>query len=89
MSSKKQMTKFVFIVLSFGAAIGLGVIWGLPGYINKYGGFYFFLIYIFALLIVAVPLLIFEFNLGNLRRKSIINIFDKESVRFSRFMCWF
>ncbi|WP_338991559.1 sodium-dependent transporter [Spiroplasma endosymbiont of Seladonia tumulorum] len=89
MSSKKQMTKFGFIVSSLGAAIGLGVIWGLPGYINKYGGFYFFVIYIFALLIVGVPLLIFEFNLGNLRRKSVINIFDKESVRFSRFMGWF
>ncbi|WP_241568790.1 hypothetical protein [Spiroplasma endosymbiont of Megaselia nigra] len=64
------MTKFGFIVSSLGAAIGLGVIWGLPGYINKYGGFYFFLIYIFELLIVGIPLLIFEFNLGNLRRAS-------------------
>ncbi|WP_338956110.1 sodium-dependent transporter [Spiroplasma endosymbiont of Polydrusus cervinus] len=89
MSSKKQMTKFGFIVSSLGAAIGLGVIWGLPGYINKNGGFYFFLIYILAMLIVGVPLLIFEFNLGNLCRKSVINIFDKESVRFSRFMGWF
>ncbi|WP_425378652.1 sodium-dependent transporter [Spiroplasma endosymbiont of Polydrusus pterygomalis] len=89
MSIKKQMTKFGFIVSSLGAAIGLGVIWGLPGYINKNGGFYFFLIYILAMLIVGVPLLIFEFNLGNLRRKSVINIFDKESVHFSRFMGWF
>ncbi|UNF62583.1 SLC5/6 family protein [Spiroplasma poulsonii] len=89
MSNKKQMTKFGFIVSSLGAAIGLGAIWGLPGYINKNGGFYFFLIYIFAMLIVGVPLLIFEFNLGNLRRKSVINIFEKESVCFSKFVGWF
>ena len=89
MRNKKQMTKFGFIVSSLGAAIGLGVIWGLPGYIIKNGGFYFFLIYIFAMLIVGIPLLIFEFNLGNLRRKSVINIFDKESVQFSKFVGWF
>ncbi len=86
MSNKKQTTKFGFVVSSLGVAIGLGVIWGLPGYINKNGGFYFFLIYIFAMLIVGVPLLIFEFNLGNLRRKSVINIFDKESACFSKFV---
>ncbi|WP_158676158.1 hypothetical protein [Spiroplasma poulsonii] len=34
MSNKKQMTKFGFIVSSLGAAIGLGAIWGLPGYIR-------------------------------------------------------
>lgn len=89
MNNQKQMTKFGFIVSSLGVAIGLGVIWGLPGYINKNGGIYFFLIYIFAMLIVGVPLLIFEFNLGNFRRKSIINIFDKENIYFSRFIGWF
>ena len=89
MNKKKQMSKVGFIVSSLGAAIGLGVIWGLPGYINKNGGFYFFLLYIVAMIIVGIPLLIFEFNLGNLRRKSVINIFEKENIKVSKFIGWF
>lgn len=89
MKEKKQMGKFGFIFSSLGAAIGLGVIWGLPGNINQYGGIYFFFAYIATLLIVGVPLLIFEFNLGNLRRKSVIDIFDKENMKVSRFIGWF
>ncbi|AHF57566.1 sodium-dependent transporter [Spiroplasma eriocheiris] len=89
MKKQKEVSKIGFIVSTLGAAIGLGNVWGFPTLLKQDGGLSFLVLYIFALIVCSVPLLIFEFNLGNLRRKSAIRIFDEENPTVGGFMGWF
>ncbi|AOX43706.1 sodium-dependent transporter [Spiroplasma sp. NBRC 100390] len=89
MKKKRHVSKFGFIVSTLGAAIGLGNVWGFPTLLKANGGLAFFVLYILAIVTCAIPLLILEFNIGNMRRKSLINIFDEENPTASRFIGWF
>ncbi|AXF95535.1 sodium-dependent transporter [Spiroplasma phoeniceum] len=89
MKKKKHVSKFGFIVSTLGAAIGLGNVWGFPTLLKQNGGLAFFVLYILAIITCGIPLLILEFNIGNMRRKSLINIFDEENPKASGFIGWF
>jgi NSS family neurotransmitter:Na+ symporter len=63
-------SKFGFIMAAAGSAVGLGNIWRFPYLTGEHGGAAFVLVYIFCVVLVAVPMLINEIALGRLTGKN-------------------
>lgn len=63
-------TRIGFIMASIGGAIGLGNVWRFPYVTGKYGGASFLLVFLGALVLVALPLLIVEFGLGRTTKRN-------------------
>ncbi|MBI3218499.1 MAG: sodium-dependent transporter [Bacteroidetes bacterium] len=63
-------SKFGFIMAAAGSAVGLGNIWRFPYLTGENGGAAFVLVYIFCVVLVAVPMLINEIALGRLTAKN-------------------
>ena len=53
-----------FILVSAGCAVGLGNVWKFPYICGQNGGALFVLIYLIFLVILGMPILIFEFSVG-------------------------
>ncbi|UTW54483.1 sodium-dependent transporter [Kordiimonas sp. SCSIO 12610] len=63
-------SRIAFILVTAGAAVGLGNVWGFPYVAGKNGGGGFMLIYLLALTFVATPVLMAELLLGRMGRAS-------------------
>lgn len=72
-------SKFSFILVAAGSAIGLGNIWRFPIMVGQNGGAVFVLIYLFMVLFFALPILVAEISLGKAGQKSVVGIFKKFS----------
>ena len=59
-----------FLVAAIGGAIGLGNVWKFPYVTGQYGGASFLVVYILALLCVALPLIMVELGAGRKTRRS-------------------
>lgn len=59
-----------FILAAVGAAVGLGNIWKFPYVVGVSGGGAFVLVYIFCVVLIAIPILIGELLIGRLGSKS-------------------
>lgn len=59
-----------FLLASVGFAVGLGNIWRFPFVVGDNGGGAFLIIYLFAALLISLPLLISEFSIGRMGRAS-------------------
>lgn len=59
-----------FLFASIGGAIGLGNVWRFPYVTGKYGGASFLLVFLGALILVALPLLMVEFGLGRSTKRN-------------------
>ena len=59
-----------FILASIGAAVGLGNIWKFPYTLGSSGGSAFVLIYVIAILLVAMPIMLAEMVIGRRARRS-------------------
>lgn len=71
MQSKNHFTsRFSFLMVTAGAAVGLGNIWAFPFIAGQNGGGGFVLIYTLALLMVAIPAMIAELVIGRLGQAS-------------------
>lgn len=57
-------SRFGFILISAGCAIGLGNVWRFPYICGQYGGAAFILIYIIFLALFALPIVIMELAIG-------------------------
>ena len=66
-------SKWGFLMASIGGAVGLGNIWRFPYITGENGGGAFVLIYIAAVLFVAIPILIAELQLGKRGHKDIVS----------------
>ena len=53
-----------FVVAAVGSAVGLGNIWKFPYMISEYGGGVFIVTYLFCIVVIGLPILIAEINLG-------------------------
>ncbi|MBR1604145.1 MAG: sodium-dependent transporter [Synergistaceae bacterium] len=78
MENKRESlaSRLGFILLSAGCAIGLGNVWRFPFITGQYGGAAFVLIYIFFLLVLALPVMVMEFAVGRASQKSVSESFN-------------
>ena len=75
-------SRFFFVLLSVGAAIGLGNIWLFPHLSYKFSGL-FFIPYLIALLVLGFPLLLLEFTIGQYFDKDVVDCFASVRKWFS------
>ncbi|PXX80478.1 sodium-dependent transporter [Dielma fastidiosa] len=73
---EKFSSRFGFILISAGCAIGLGNVWRFPYITGKYGGAAFVLLYLFLLLILGLPIMVMEFAVGRASQKSVAGSFE-------------
>lgn len=66
-----------FLLISAGCAVGLGNVWRFPFTVGSYGGAAFVLIYLFFLLLLALPIMVMEFAVGRASRSNIAASFAK------------
>lgn len=66
-------SRWGFIVVATGAAAGLGNIWKFPYIVGENGGGAFMLVYLAAILLVALPILAAELLLGRLGNRNVID----------------
>ncbi len=66
-------SRWGFLMAAIGGAVGLGNIWKFPYMTGQNGGGAFVLIYIAAVLLVAIPILIAELQLGKRGHKDIVS----------------
>lgn len=62
--------RLAFILASVGAAVGLGNIWKFPYTLGSSGGSAFVLIYVIAILLIAMPIMLSEMVIGRRARLS-------------------
>jgi len=67
---EKWQSRSAFLMASIGSAVGLGNIWRFPYMAYKNGGGAFLIPYFIALFTVGIPLLIAEFAIGSIFKKS-------------------
>ena len=72
--------RFIFIMASVGAAVGLGNIWKFPYTLGQSGGSAFVLIYVLAILLVATPIMLSEMIIGRRARLSAPSALRKLAV---------
>ena len=68
-------SRFVFLMAAVGAAVGLGNLWKFPYTAGVSGGAAFVIVYIVAIIAVAVPIVAAELLIGRRGRMSPVNSF--------------
>jgi NSS family neurotransmitter:Na+ symporter len=80
-SSENWSGRFIFILASIGAAVGLGNIWKFPYTLGNSGGSAFVLIYVLAILLIAIPIMLSEMVIGRHARQSAPSAMRDVAVR--------
>ena len=75
-------SRLFFVLMSAGAAIGIGNMWLYPYFSFKFSGL-FFIPYMVALLALGVPLLMLEFSAGQYFNKNVVDMFASIRKWFS------
>ena len=81
-------TRLAFILVTAGAAVGLGNVWSFTYVAGQNGGGGFVLIYLLALLFVAAPVFMAELLLGRMGRASPPNALKKLQQSAGRKIPW-
>ena len=68
---EKLASRFGFLMLAAGCAVGLGNVWRFPYVTGRNGGGAFVLVYLAFLLILGFPLLVAELSLGRASKRGI------------------
>ena len=80
MGREKFSSRFGFILISAGCAIGLGNVWRFPYITGQYGGAAFVLIYLLFLVIMGVPIMVMELAVGRASQKSAASFQSTKSL---------
>ncbi len=64
-------SRFGFILLSAGCAIGLGNVWRFPFITGQYGGAAFVLVYLICLVMLGLPIMVMEFAVGRAAKQNV------------------
>jgi len=81
-------SRFAFLMAAVGAAVGLGNIWKFPYITGQNGGGAFVLVYLLAVVFVALPILIAELALGRWGRQSPPNAMSAVAREQGRSKGW-
>ena len=81
-------SRFTFLMAAVGAAVGLGNIWKFPYVTGQNGGSAFVLVYLIAVIFVALPILIAEIMLGRWGRQSPPNAMANVAHNQKRSKAW-
>ncbi len=73
-----------FVLVAVGAAVGLGNVWKFPYLAGENGGAVFVLLYLFFLLVVALPILVAEVAIGRRGRASPPHALARQAAEFGR-----
>ena len=68
-------SRFGVIAAAAGSAIGLGNIWRFPYVLGENGGGAFFLIYLFFIVLIGIPLMLTEMTLGRSAQRNAYGTF--------------
>ncbi len=74
---------FVFIMVTIGAAVGLGNVWKFPYMVGSYGGSAFVLVYLICIILVSLPLTLAEIVTGKIARVNPFFCYEKLFQKFS------
>lgn len=88
MGTKERETfgsRWGFIMVSAGCAIGLGNVWRFPYITGQYGGAAFILIYLLFLAILGIPVMVMEFTVGRGSRRSVAQSFRVLEAKGAQF----
>lgn len=83
-SRERLGSRLGFLLISAGCAIGLGNVWRFPFITGLYGGGAFVLLYLFFLVLFALPIMVMEFSVGRASRLNIAASFAKLEPRGSK-----
>ncbi len=75
-------SRFYFVLLAVGSAIGIGGIWLYPFFSFKLTGL-IFIPYSIALIVMGIPLLMLEFSIGKCFSKNVVDLFASIRKWFS------
>ena len=94
MARETLKSRFGFILLSAGCAIGIGNVWKFPYLVGQNGGGAFVLIYLFFLIVLGIPVMTMEFSLGRAARRSPVRMYqrltpEKWGWHWHGYACWF
>ena len=64
MANNKWSSNIAFVLAMIGSAVGLGNIWRYPYILYSNGGGAFYIPYLVAILVLAIPFLILEYGTG-------------------------
>lgn len=77
-----------FVWVTAGAAIGLGNVWKFPYMAGSYGGSAFVLLYLFFVLVIAIPVMAAEIMLGKLSKRNAVDGFVYLAALHGRSSWW-
>jgi NSS family neurotransmitter:Na+ symporter len=81
-------SRLVFLLATVGAAVGLGNIWKFPYTAGVSGGGAFVLIYLLAIVSVAVPVVMAELMIGRRGRASPVTAFQRQAEEAAASAAW-
>ena len=77
MERERLGSRFGFIMLSAGCAIGCGNVWKFPWMVGENGGGAFVFVYIICLVLLGLPAMTMEFALGRASQASPVRMYNK------------
>ncbi len=75
---REHISKFSLFLAVISSVIGLGLIWRFPYLMGGSGGSAFLFLYLFAVIVLGVPLIFFELYLGQKYKTTIICLFREK-----------
>jgi NSS family neurotransmitter:Na+ symporter len=88
-SRESFATRLGMLASMIGVAVGLGNVWRFPYMVGKFGGAWFVLIYILAVVLLGIPALYAEWTLGFSTRRGPVGAFARAGLPFGRYLGWF
>ena len=86
--SESWSSRFIFLLASIGAAVGLANIWKFPYTAGEHGGGGFVLIYLVAIALISFPILTVEFMLGRRGQSDPVGAIVKVAKEAKRSPLW-
>ncbi|PCI44730.1 MAG: hypothetical protein COB49_10810 [Alphaproteobacteria bacterium] len=79
MQQRVWSSKLYFLAAAIGSAVGISNIWKFTYVAGENGGGAFIMVYVFALMCIALPALIAEFTIGRRGKMGVVRTMDRLS----------